>query len=587
MAGFEKINFSLSDDPAPGDQLRLRTLTRDLGRGGPSGFSPESTDVTGPRRPPPSAETASRLYLQTYLEDAQSDALAQVTAPDRPQLMPDLRLQASTPVDGLSARAVVFEQTWKNIPVFGGRVVVDVDEGDRSLVSINGQLAPLPDASPVATLSALEANRAAQEWASSGKVPDDATPSLAWFYGEDVADEDKKKWHLCWHLTSVPLAPPAEAEAGADDHGHDHRFCLGPSPRSRQGLMDIFVDAHDGHIVFFFSSTPGLNVPIPMTGDDVDGKSCDFYGLQAPAGFVLSDPLRNIVTYDYGYQDIDANPQPPLPAQPISHANHNLGSAHKAAVSAHHHATQVFDFFNDVLKRDGVDDRGMQLVSVVNVWSSRSGTPPHDWLNAVWWQQRMWYGETGSRSLAGHLDVIAHELTHGVTESTSNLIYRDLPGALNESYSDIFGVIIANWYPNEPQDISSWNWEIGAGLASGGGPLRDFSDPARAGQPDHFSQYRRLPFGHDNGGVHIYSGIHNKAVYHLLTDTDATGAPTFPVRDAALLLYLTLTRLTQTSNFADSRRTLESVTRAYYGNDPATRAVRLNAIATAFGKVGL
>jgi bacillolysin/neutral peptidase B len=243
--------------------------------------------------------------------------------------------------------------------------------------------------------------------------------------------------------------------------------------------------------------------------------------------------------------------------------------------------------FNNVLKRDGVDDRGMQLVSVVNVWSSDSGTGARDWLNAVWWKERMWYGQTVGRSLATHLDVIGHELTHGVTQSTSNLMYRDIPGALNESYSDIFGIIIANWYPNEPEPIASWNWELGAELGSNGGPLRKFADPAAAGQPDHFSQNRPLPLSHDNGGVHIYSGIHNKAIYNLLTDIDAAENPTFPVRDAALLLYLTLSRLTRTSDFHDSRRTLESVTKAYYGSDPAVRSIRLKAIESAFSQVGL
>ena len=73
-----------------------------------------------------------------------------------------------------------------------------------------------------------------------------------------------------------------------------------------------------------------------------------------------------------------------------------------------------------------------------------------------WWQQKMWYGQVNGTSLAKHLDVIAHELTHGVTETSSKLIYRRLSGALNESYSDIFGVIIANWYPGAPQPIQTW-----------------------------------------------------------------------------------------------------------------------------------
>lgn len=96
-----------------------------------------------------------------------------------------------------------------------------------------------------------------------------------------------------------------------------------------------------------------------------------------------------------------------------------------------------------------------------------------------------------------------------------------------------------------------------------------------------------LPLSFDNGSVHIFSGIHNKAVHGLLTGVDGNGNATFPVGEAALLLYLTLTRLVQTSDFADCRRTLENVTRAYHGGDPATMAVRLRAIRPAYGAVGL
>ncbi len=86
--------------------------------------------------------------------------------------------------------------------------------------------------------------------------------------------------------------------------------------------------------------------------------------------------------------------------------------------------------------------------------------------------------------------------------------------------------------------------------------------------------------------MHIYSGIHNKALYHLLTDTDANGA-VFPTVEAVLLVYLTLTRLTPTSDFKDSRRTLEGVTRVYHAGNPSTLTDRLARIATAFGAVGL
>jgi bacillolysin len=282
----------------------------------------------------------------------------------------------------------------------------------------------------------------------------------------------------------------------------------------------------------------------------------------------LIDPIRNIETYDYQNNDLAAQPPPVFPTDPIRNPTNDFGNGNPAAVSAHYHATVVFDFYNNVLTRKGVDNKGMKLVSVINVYQSdRNPLPAPQWGNAVWWNGKMWYGQKNGVSYARYLDVIAHELTHGVTQSSSNLIYRRVSGALNESYSDIFGVVIANWYPAAPQPLGGWTWEIGAGLGRGGGPIRHFGDPQRAG--------------------HIYSGIHNKAIYKLLTDTDDQGTLTFPTQEAVMLLYWTLIRLTPTSDFADSRRTLESVTRTYYASDPATMNVRLNAIAAAFQAVGL
>src|SRR4029077_20674676 len=119
---------------------------------------------------------------------------------------------------------------------------------------------------------------------------------------------------------------------------------------------------------------------------------------------------------------------------------------------------------------------------------------------------KMWYGQDAGpdgklRSFSRFLDVIAHELTHGVTEHTSNLIYKDQSGALNESFSDILGIIIANWDPTNPdRDVSTWTWQLGVGLGDKGGPLRDLSNPKATGDPDHMKDF--LKTRQDSGGVH-------------------------------------------------------------------------------------
>jgi Zn-dependent metalloprotease len=318
---------------------------------------------------------------------------------------------------------------------------------------------------------------------------------------------------------------PKEEPLPADLPAHAQGSCCRPSLRARAALYDYFVDAHDGEVVFYFPSSRTLDVPTPMTGLDYDSLARQFFGVNGQGKFFLTDPIRNIETYDFNFQDLDANPQPPFPVQAISHSSHDLGTTSPQAVCAHHNAKLVFDFYNDDLKRDGIDDKGMKLVSVVNVYSSDRNPLPRPQF--------------------------------------------------------------ANWYPGRPNRLSTWRWEIGPGLGAGGGPIRNFANPAATGQPDHMNQYQPLPLNVDNGGVHIYSGIHNKAVHLLLTNTDGNGQLAFPTAELVLLLYLTLTRLTPTSVFTDSRRTLENVTSTFHAADAATRNARLAAIKAAFDQVGI
>jgi bacillolysin/neutral peptidase B len=114
----------------------------------------------------------------------------------------------------------------------------------------------------------------------------------------------------------------------------------------------------------------------------------------------------------------------------------------------------------------------------------------------------------------------------------ATFLIKDQSGALNESFSDIFGIIIANWDPQDPdRDVSSWTWQLGAGLGEGGGPLRDLSNPRVTGDPDHMQDFLRTK--RDSGGVHTNSNIHNKAAYNVLTATDAHGRRVFRPMEAA------------------------------------------------------
>jgi Zn-dependent metalloprotease len=115
------------------------------------------------------------------------------------------------------------------------------------------------------------------------------------------------------------------------------------------------------------------------------------------------------------------------------------------------------------------------------------------------------------------------------------------------------------------------------------------SQPSKYDQPEHMDDYEFMPVGPmtDWGGVHINSGIHNKAAYHLLTAKDVHRNPLFDPREVAALFYLALTQhLSRTSKFLDSRRGVELAARTFFRNDPRQQE-KLAAIVDAFDKVGI
>lgn len=536
-----------------------------------------------------SDEHAARYYTEELLKNQDNELLAALTTPESPLLVPDLKLTDTKYSPLTNSNVVSFEQTLKSIPVFGTKAVVELSADTQTLVAFDANLAAPSGVSAVASLSPATALEKLAEFCGvEVKHFDHEEAPLLTFFQEDGGG----KWHLAYHFKRMSAPPPAEDHGdlpeeflGADIDG----CCHGSSPRDASPEYDYLVDAHSGEVVFWFGSSPWLDIPVPCTGDDETNVRRTFYGLNSGAGFLLHDPQRNISTYDFGFSVID----PALvPATPISNPAASFLATNRAAVSAHYNATVVFDFFNNVLKRKGIDDKGMLLKSVVNVVESSSNK---QWPNAAWWRDHMWYGQVddgagGYTSYSKHLDVIGHELAHGVTETTAGLIYAHLSGALNESFSDIFGVLINNWDSTTGfRPLIGWLWEIGPGLGHAGKPIRDFSNPGATGQPDHFSRYRPLPntSAGDSGGVHYYSGIHNLAVYKVITALDGSGNPVFPPNEVAILYYLTLTKLTARSNFSDSRSTLLNVAGSFYSYDPAVRTSRLQTISDAYTAVGI
>ncbi len=177
-------------------------------------------------------------------------------------------------------------------------------------------------------------------------------------------------------------------------------------------------------------------------------------------------------------------------------------------------------FYKEVLDRNSLDDRGMRLDGYVH-----RGTKYN---NAFWDGREMVFGDGDGvvfTDFTSSLDVIAHELSHGVTEFTAGLEYHFESGALNESMSDVFGSLVKQW--SLQQTAEAADWLIGAevftpqidadALRSMKAPGTAYDNPlfGKDPQPDHIRKFQRLPDTEagDFGGVHINSGIPNKAFY--------------------------------------------------------------------------
>jgi Zn-dependent metalloprotease len=180
----------------------------------------------------------------------------------------------------------------------------------------------------------------------------------------------------------------------------------------------------------------------------------------------------------------------------------------------------TYRFFEQAYARDSIDDEGMPLLATVHFGRKYD--------NAFWNGTQMVFGD-GDGELFNRftiaLDVIGHELGHGVTEDEAGLVYQNQPGALNESMSDVFGSLVKQHALGHT--AAEADWLIGAGLFTDrvrGVAIRSMKAPGTAyddpilgkdPQPDRMSKYVRTP--RDNGGVHINSGIPNKAFYLVST----------------------------------------------------------------------
>jgi len=472
--------------------------------------------------PPPSSGRALRADRKrdavTFLEKQR--ALFKIRDPRQELLL------ESEGTDSYGQRHLTYQQIHNGLKVWGKKIKMHYDDAGN-LRLLNGRL--IPSQETYAGTPVIDQNQALQAAASDLQL--------------DNLNSSAVKAHerIYWPSESgIQLA---------------YRFTIQPALDSR---WIYIIDAMDGAILAkqsgIYSQTAnasgvGLHqVPHSFRAWLENGN---YYLVDAQ--IPVADPPDNnpLVIKPVGNTYIYAAN---ASGSPVFVTNTSLDTGwDPTAVSAIKNTETVYEYYKTVHQRDSLDGKNMSL-SVLVHYNDK-------FLNAFWNGSMMVFGDKDDRSTAGCLDVAAHEMSHGVIEHSANLVYAYQSGALNESFADVFAML-----------IDGDDWTVGEDCFAN--PLRDFADPQRFNQPSNMSQYLSLPADVDQGGVHINSGIPNHAAY--LT-AQAIGR-----EQTGRIYYLALTEyLTPTAQFIDARRALLEAAGVIYGEGSSQQ----NAVAAAWDQV--
>lgn len=332
------------------------------------------------------------------------------------------------------------------------------------------------------------------------------------------------------------------------------RYFYAVESRSFDSRWFYWVDAESGEV---FNAYNGLT---DGTGTGVLGDTKDLTGLTTTSGSGFQ-----MVSADGRQTTYDAENRRKLPGT-LATDNDDIwdlpgttSPGQAALVDAHFYANVTDDYYMNVHSFNWTEFYPQGMVSSAHV--------QRNYANAYWNGEQMAYGDGDGvefRELSGDLDVVGHELSHGVTDATSDLIYQNESGALNEAFSDIMGTAIEFHY-------GTGNWTIGEDIDILSNGFRNMANPGEDGDPSHYAD--RYTGSSDNGGVHINSGIANHWFYLLVNggqNADPARATGTNVQGIGLsaaeqVAFLGFTALTANATFCEAR----SSTIAVAGNNSA------------------
>lgn len=357
-------------------------------------------------------------------------------------------------------------------------------------------------------------------------------------------------------------------------------------------LERYFVDARTGAVALHYDDTRTVGVVGTGTGVWGDRKKVSAEG--TTGNFHADDQLRPpaLTTFDMGF-DLGAAEfflgTGILPSSFIARDSDNVWTD-GGVVDAHVYAGWTYDYYFRRQGRRGIDDADLPVRSITHFLP-----PPAGFANAFWdtLTSAMFYGDGDDTYgvFSGALDVVAHELTHGVTDYTWGGFYANESGALNEAFSDIMGTSVEFFQEPVGNDRKRADYFLGEDLSFAFNPpvfaIRAMENPGLFGDPDHYS--RRFLGPQDNGGVHINSGIANQAYYLLIeggtnrtSGINVAGLGSANRDRAEKIFYRGFTSfLTPSASFSDARTATIQAARELFGtssNEAAQTAAAWTAV---------
>ena len=450
---------------------------------------------------------------------------------------------------------------YKGYPIHEGMFVIHLS--NHKIYSLNGYFPKNINPGNVVSISEATALQYALKYVKAKVYKWEVKSEEDFIKSEN--DDPKATWY-----------PKGNIQLKRDANSNKYRFVwvfdiYAHDPMSR---ADYYIDAQNGAIIF-------VNDKI-MHSDSLGSAATKFSGTKPittdyhNGSFRLREVGRGngVETYDmnqgtnYG-NAVDFNDSD-------NYWNNVNAQKDEVAGDAHWGMEMTYDYYMSEHNRNSIDGNGFKLKGYVHY--------DNNYANAFWNGQYMTFGDGNSswQPLVA-LDIVGHEITHGLTSNTCDLDYSNESGAMNEAYSDIFGTSIE--FFGKP---TTANWLIGEDIGS---PLRSMSNPKSKGDPDTYHGTNYYLGTADNGGVHTNSGVLNHWFYltaaggqGINDNNDTFNVIGVGVDTAANIAFRTLTvYLVNTSNYADCRfYSIQSAMDLYGSCSPAVRATT-----SAFYAVGI